>query len=203
MEYSDRFRAMDDNILFTTARPTRADAVKNRELLLDTARRLFDEQGVEAVSMSALAEAAGVGKGTLYRHFTSKSDLCEALLDADQRALQELTLQRLRSSGDALDTLRWFLLEVAGFAERNSPLLCTNSRNDPQPMLQLPAHRWWRQTIRGLLQQLALTSDIDYTADVLYVMLDANIMSFQHRALGYSYARIREGLLATLERLVA
>ena len=45
----------EENLIISEARPKRSDAVKNRQLLLDTARRLFDTEGVEAVSMSAIA----------------------------------------------------------------------------------------------------------------------------------------------------
>jgi AcrR family transcriptional regulator len=82
---------MDEIVMYGESLPSRADALKNRALLLETARRLFSEQGVEAVSMTAIADAAGVGKGTLYRHFENKAQLCQALLDDDQRALQERT----------------------------------------------------------------------------------------------------------------
>ncbi|HRF98801.1 MAG TPA: helix-turn-helix domain-containing protein, partial [Aggregatilineales bacterium] len=56
----------DDSILINPTNPPRADALRNHALLLETARQLFVEQGVESVTMSQIAQAAGVGKGTLY-----------------------------------------------------------------------------------------------------------------------------------------
>src|SRR5262245_32542619 len=100
---------MNDNLLINEPQPSRADALKNRALLLETAHRLFAEQGVENVSMTAIADAAGVGKGTLYRHFENKADLCHALLDQETRDLQERSLRRLQNMGDPLDDLAWFL----------------------------------------------------------------------------------------------
>jgi AcrR family transcriptional regulator len=67
----------------------RADAARNRERILCTARLLFDQRGVASVSMDDVADAAGVGKGTLFRRFGSRSALCRALLDESERALQE------------------------------------------------------------------------------------------------------------------
>ncbi len=72
--------------------PGRADAYRNRELLLCTARRLLTEVGPEGLSMDALAEAAGLGKGTVFRRFGSRAGLFVALLDEDERAFQSACL---------------------------------------------------------------------------------------------------------------
>ena len=62
------------------ATPTlRADAARNRELLLTTARRLFQQADGESVSLEAIARTAGVGIGTLYRHFPTREALVVAL----------------------------------------------------------------------------------------------------------------------------
>ena len=116
---------MDESTLLIESRPPRADAVKNHTLILDTAKRLFAEQGVGAVSMTAIAEAAGIGKGTLYRHFENKGEVCLALLDHDQRALQETTFRRLAAPGDPAGKLRWFLHAVVDFVALNDDMLWT------------------------------------------------------------------------------
>jgi AcrR family transcriptional regulator len=61
-------------------RPLRADAQRNRDRLLDSAVRAFSEEGPEA-TLEAIAKDAGVGIGTLYRHFPTR----EALVDAAYR----------------------------------------------------------------------------------------------------------------------
>ncbi|MFE7875113.1 TetR/AcrR family transcriptional regulator, partial [Micromonospora humida] len=53
------------------ARPLRADALRNRQRLLDTAVRAFSRQGPE-VTLESIAREAGVGIGTLYRHFPTR-----------------------------------------------------------------------------------------------------------------------------------
>ncbi|MEH0845776.1 helix-turn-helix domain-containing protein [Micromonospora sp. CPCC 205711] len=58
-------------------RPLRADAARNRERLLDAAVRAFSRQGPE-VTLDAVARDAGVGIGTLYRHFPTREALVEA-----------------------------------------------------------------------------------------------------------------------------
>lgn len=69
-------------------RGTRKDAQHNREHILEVARRAFATDGVD-VSMDAIAKLAGVGPGTLYRHFPSKDALLAALLALHHEVLDE------------------------------------------------------------------------------------------------------------------
>ncbi len=62
-----------------SARPMRADAVKNRQRILEAAAEVFAAQGV-SVPIDLVAERAGVGVGTLYRHFPTKEALFEAIV---------------------------------------------------------------------------------------------------------------------------
>ena len=194
---------MDNNLLLVEERPKRADALENHALLLDTAQRLFGEQGVENVSMSAVAEAAGVGKGTLYRHFPNKLALCQALLDEDQRALQARTFAHLREPSSPLDQLRWFLGEAFAFVSRNLALLYVDNINTGYSMLEHPAHLWWRMTIRGLIARANPQVDADISADALYIMLDPRTIAFQRNTLGYDHDRIISGMLILAERLIS
>ncbi len=72
----------------SSTRPLRADAQRNRARILEAAEVLFAAEGIEA-PVDAIAEKAGVGVGTLYRHFPTKEGLCEAIL---LERLTELTL---------------------------------------------------------------------------------------------------------------
>ena len=189
---------MDDNLILLPSRPTRADAVKNRELLLETAHRLFAERGVDAVTMSDVAEAAGVGKGTLYRHFANKVELCHVMIDQDQRDLQNRTLARLREGGDPQSDLEWFLREVVAFLSRNEQIAFAEAA---LLMLDHPAHLWWRQTIRGLLVRINNGFDVDYLADMFFVMLSPQTLHYQKTARGYSFEQIGDLLVDLLRRL--
>lgn len=66
----------------------RADAARNRALVLQAAWRLYTRGGVEALTTDAVAQEAGVGKGTVYRRFRDKSGLVAALLDDKEKELQ-------------------------------------------------------------------------------------------------------------------
>ncbi len=67
-------------------RPKRADARRNYELLLEAAREAFAEGGV-STSLEDIARRAGVGIGTLYRHFPTRQDLFEAVYVNEVEAL--------------------------------------------------------------------------------------------------------------------
>ena len=69
-------------------RPLRADARRNRERLVAAAREIFTEHG-SAASMEAIAKRAGVGVGTLYRHFPNRFDIVEAVYETDVHELAE------------------------------------------------------------------------------------------------------------------
>ncbi|HEX3564119.1 MAG TPA: TetR/AcrR family transcriptional regulator [Acidimicrobiales bacterium] len=63
----------------TAPRAMRSDAVKNRERILEAAEEVFSAQGLSA-PIDMVAERAGVGVGTLYRHFPTKEALFEAIV---------------------------------------------------------------------------------------------------------------------------
>lgn len=180
--------------------PRRADFVKNRDLLLRTARQLFTQQGVEQVSMSDIAKAAGVGQGTLYRHFENKMELAMALLDEDQRDWQERTLSVMRQPGDAATKLDWFISEALQFVDRNSQLLCVST--DIVGSMQHTAHWWWRQTIRGLLDELQSPTNRDFLADTIYMMLDVHNVYFLRQMRDFSLADLTTNFLQFIHHVI-
>ncbi len=100
-----------DAVPSATARPMRADAVKNRRRILEVAEAVFAAEGV-SVPIDTVAERAGVGVGTLYRHFPTKETLFEAIV---MLRLQELIESATVHSegGDPADALFAFLREFA------------------------------------------------------------------------------------------
>lgn len=61
------------------ARPPRSDAIRNRQRLLEAATRVFTDNGIDA-SVAEIADLAGVGKGTVFRHFPTKEHLMVAVV---------------------------------------------------------------------------------------------------------------------------
>jgi AcrR family transcriptional regulator len=92
-------------------RPLRADAAKNRERILEAAEATFTAEGV-AAPIDAVAQRAGVGVGTVYRHFPTKEALFEAIVTARLDALCETTKQLAES--DAPDEAVFSFLREFG-----------------------------------------------------------------------------------------
>ena len=83
---------MNQPVTWGSPPPERADAARNRRLLLATARKILDEQGTDKLTMDGLAERAGLGKGTVFRRFGTRAGIFQALLDDDERDFQEHVL---------------------------------------------------------------------------------------------------------------
>lgn len=90
----------------------RRDAQRNRALLVATAREAFARDGLEA-SMDAIAKAAGVGAGTLYRHFPTKDDLVAAVIDADEPRLESERDRIIDAGLDPAEALEQWLNVLA------------------------------------------------------------------------------------------
>lgn len=189
-----------------TTRPERMDAATNRARILATAARLFAERGVAQVSMADIAEAAEVGKGTLYRRFANKAELCLALMDTQLRTFQDHILARLgqqiQTGRPYLSQLHDFLGELAAFIDTHIPLLCEVQRAGllGSNLTSSRPHFWQYMTVQGLLNaarragELPPHLDTAYLADALLAPLMADIFRFQREGRGFSVDRIRAGL---------
>lgn len=175
----------------------RADAARNREKVLDAAARLFREHGVAGVSMDQVAAAAGVGKGTLFRRFGDKAGLAVALLDEQERRLQEGILTGPPPLGPgAAPTARLvaFVEAYVDFLDENLDLVHLSETARPGARYQIGAYRLWHRHVAHLLE-LAGVRDADFLAHALLAPLAAD----QRMALRDEVAstRVKHGL-ATL-----
>ena len=94
----------------------RADARRNREAVLVAARERFAKHGLES-QMEDIARAAGVGVGTIYRHFPTKEDLLQALADERFAGLAEAARRALDDPdpwGSFADFMRYSAEVMAG-----------------------------------------------------------------------------------------
>jgi AcrR family transcriptional regulator len=90
-----------------TIRKPRADAIRNRERVLEAAKAVFSAGGAEA-SLEAVAKRAGVGIGTLYRHFPTREALFEAVYRREVEQLGDFA-EQLKAEPDAVEALRRWL----------------------------------------------------------------------------------------------
>ncbi len=159
----------------------RGDAARNRELLLQAARRLIAERGADAVTMDDIAAAAGVGKGTVFRRFGSRAGLMMVLLDEDERASQQAFLfgpPPLGPDAPPLDRLLAFGRERLCFVHTHHALLSAASHEArySAPAAVLHTH------VRILLETAGTTGDLDVQTDALLALLDADYVEHQlHR----------------------
>jgi AcrR family transcriptional regulator len=193
---------------FAPKRARRADAIANRELILATAQRLFTEHGVPNICMAAIAEAAGVGKGTLYRGFANKGELCLALMDEDMHAFQNKILEMFREKDDkpVLSKLNTFLDNLVHFMDFHAPLLLEVQRQgilrNDEVVSQSSPHMWlsWLHATIGMLLQQAERNgevpnlDIPYLVDAILAPLSADLFIYQREVLGFDLERISQGL---------
>jgi len=146
------------------SRPLRADARQNLDALLEAAKAVFAESGVDA-PVRAIAERAGVGVGTLYRHFPHRSDLISAVfrreMDACVDAADEIAATY--PPGEALD--RW-IMRYTQFVATKRGLAAALHSGDPayEPLADYFSTRLAPTADRLLAAALA-SGDIVRTAD--------------------------------------
>ena len=99
----------------------RADARRTASCLVAAARDVFSAQGA-AASMEAIAKEAGVGVGTLYRHFPNRLDLVEAVYETDVEELWE-TAQRVAAELEPWPAVEAFFDAFLRYARTKKTLL--------------------------------------------------------------------------------
>jgi polyketide synthase 12 len=162
-------------------RPERADAARNRRLLLTVAREMLATEGADKLTMDALADRAGLGKGTVFRRFGTRAGIFQALLDDDERDFQQRVLSgppplgpgappldRLIAYGRARIDFMIGFREIARGALDGRETVPAGSRT---PMSQ--AH------IRVLIGQMRLdAADLDVLATQLTGALDGPMLLY-------------------------
>lgn len=169
----------------------RSDAARNRQLLLDAAEALVREQGADAVTMDAVAKRAGVGKGTVFRRFGSRSGLMHALLDQSEKKLQTAYMfgppplgpgaspvERLVAYGRA----RLVGIEVEGDVHREASIGADRYSSAPYNVT--------KTHVSLLLRQAGAAGNIWLLADTLMAALDAGLVMHQMQVLGYTREQI-------------
>lgn len=183
----------------------RRDAAESRRRILAEARRLFEAQGVEAVSMHAIAQAAGVGQGTLYRRYVNKGDLCFDLIKDSADTLVGEIVAYLEQAHDEppLVRLDGMLARLVAFMDEKVHLMgaIRDAYCGEQRAMQFsnPFYRWVHGRIESLLTEAVTRGDVApldpvFTADALLGALSPDLFEFQRHERGLTPEQILAGI---------
>jgi AcrR family transcriptional regulator len=140
-------------------RKPRTDAQRNRERILEVAKEAFTQSGSNA-SLDEIAKQAGVGPGTLYRHFPTREELIEAVYrtEVEKLAAAERTFTDTMPPLDALRA--WMLLFVDYIATKKIIAAALNSLvGNPSKVFEASYGQVW-EAIRALVKRAVKSGDI-------------------------------------------
>lgn len=195
----------DDKLFFK--RTERRDAAENRQRILDAALRLFEQKGVEQVSMNQIATEVQIGPGTLYRRYKNKGELCLDLIKDNIVLLFEDidTYLEEKQSESPYIKFKVILSLFIRFRENKAQLLkgvddsaSTNTRN---PLVKGPLYHELHQIFVGLFDEINALEDLKintvFRADMLLQALRSDFYLFQREVRSYSPEIILEQIYAT------
>jgi len=179
-----------------------------RERILQAARELFYRDGINAVSVDAIAAAADTNKMTVYRHFSSKDELVAAYL-AELAAEGDDLWEHARAAhpGDADAQLRFLLRQVSQWASESSARGCALANAAVE--LAEPRHparrvveahkRRQRERLVALVRQAGYARP-ERLADELFLLIEGARVSLQSIGSGGPGARLYDLAVEMLER---
>ena len=190
--------------LIESPRRERADAARNREALLEAAKRLLEWHGPEGITMDAVACEAGVGKGTLFRRFGDRASLFRALIDDRERDFQEAFIRGpapLGPGAPVSERLTAFGHAMFQLIEDHGALLVESTPVTPGLWYGHPVYITYRTHLVALLIELVGEQRAPYLADVLLAALDPDLVMYQRRVLGLSTDELQRGWAQLIESL--
>lgn len=184
----------------------RADAQRNRSRVLAAAKRLFDEHGAENVSMDAVACEAGVGKGTLYRHFVDRNGLAHAILDERARDFQERIIRGPAPLGPGAEPARRLIAfgdELLDMFDTHGDILLVAETGPLMARFRGRLYASYRAHVLTLLCELDPEIDADYFSDLLLAALSAELVNYWRGTAEIGESRIRGGFHRLVELIAA
>ena len=182
--------------------PERRDAARNRVALLEAAQRLIEHCGIDKVTMDAVAEAAGVGKGTVFRRFDSREGLMAAVLDHSETEWQAAVISGPPPLGPGAPP--WERLLAFGRSRLETSLEHADLiRNAGRAGTRsFAAYSFAAMHLRYLLTQLGVAGDLQLLAVALMAPLEAPILDQQVRIEGLDVGRVYDGWADLAGRIV-
>ena len=160
-------------------RKPRSDAQRNRERILEVAKQAFTRSGANA-SLDDIAKQSGVGPGTLYRHFSTREELLEAVYRTEVEKLAKAE-RKFADTLPPIEALRaWMLLFVDHIAAKQIIAPALNALvGDPKKVFEASHAQVW-EAIRALVKRAIKSGDIRKDLDPI-VLLRA-LIGFAHVA---------------------
>jgi AcrR family transcriptional regulator len=173
-------------------RKPRADAIRNRERVLEAAKAVFSQGGPEA-SLEAVAKHAGVGIGTLYRHFPTREALYEAVYRREVEQLVELA-EHLKAEAAPIEALRRWMRSNVEFIATKKGMAAA---------LALAAHGSSDLAAYSLDRLTGALGDLLHrAAGAGEIRIDIGAEDLLRTLVGMCYAQDRPGWQANVLRLV-
>jgi AcrR family transcriptional regulator len=185
--------------------PERADAARNRAKVLEAARELFDEHGVANVTMEQVARAAGVGKGTVFHRFGDRAGLVMALVDDDERALQDRLVRGpppLGPGAPPRERLQALVDALLDLLERYGDLLRDSEASRAGARYDTGAYAAWHQHATMLIAEARPGYDAPVLAHLLLAPLAAEHFKHLTEDEGIELDRLRAALRELVPRVL-
>ncbi|MEV4114256.1 helix-turn-helix domain-containing protein [Nonomuraea sp. NPDC049695] len=187
----------------------RSDATRNREAILRATEDLLATHGAEHLSLDRVAAAAGVGKGTLFRRFGSRTGLFQELL-AERAAALALAIESpgspLGPGNPPRERLLAFLDELAELAQRNLALFAAHERACADDKYRDPTYLRWHTHVTALIAEAGPGGgegrlDAEFAAHALLGSFDADLA--RHVMADGGPARLKSSVRGLAEALLA
>jgi AcrR family transcriptional regulator len=147
-------------------RKQRCDAQKNRERILVVAKEAFAKAGAKA-SLDDIAKRAGVGPGTLYRHFPSREDLLKAVYRAAAEKLATAATEFAETLPPIEAVRAWMLLFIDYIADKQIIAPALNALiDDPHKLYEASYGQIW-EAVRSLVKRAVKSGDIRKDLDAI------------------------------------
>jgi AcrR family transcriptional regulator len=179
----------------------RADAQRNRAKVLEAAAELIACRGVENVSMDAIAAAAGVGKGTLFRRFGDRAGLARALLQEHTRELQEAIIRGPAPLGPGApprERLKAMARAQLDLLSGHADLMAASEAGRPAARFSTGPYAFLRLHVGTLVREADPEADWEILTDILLAPLATESFVYWCVVRGLEVERV----LATFDRLV-
>jgi AcrR family transcriptional regulator len=184
----------------------RADAARNHERVLCAAARLFAEHGADNVSMDAIAAAAGVGKGTLFRRFGDRAGLAGAVLGKQEAQFQDQLIRGPAPLGPGApprERLAAFGAAYLEFLDGHAQMKFAAEAGDPAARYDRGPFRFYRTHVVVLVREAMPDCDAEYLADVLLAPLSADFFVYQRRVRERSLAELADAYRDLVRRVLS